>query len=130
MFNAVWEHYQALDLTFDNASITGVITSAWANHVDADGNPIPGGTHILADTSLDCHLGFGRLKNTPAETVNNPIYLTLTNGAVWNVTGTSYLSKLTVDNASVNGVVNVDGQETDISAGGSWEGTIVVTPAE
>ena len=130
VFNAVWEHYQALDLTFDNAAITGMITSAWANHVDADGNPVPGGTHILADTSLDCHLGFGRLKNTPAETVNNPIYLTLTNSAVWNVTGTSYLTKLTVDGASVNGIVTLDGQEIDVSAGGSWEGAIVVIPAE
>ncbi len=129
VYNAVWEHYQALDLTFDNASITGVISSAWARHVDADGNPVPGGTHILADSSLDCHLGFGRLSNTAAPTVNNPIYLTLTNGAVWNVTGESYLAKLTVDGAVVNGVVTVDGAEVDVSAGGSWEGEIIVTPA-
>ena len=129
VYNAVWEHYQALDVTFDNAEITGVISSSWANHVDADGNAVPGGTHILADSSLDCHLGFGRLKNTAAPTVNNPVCLTLTNGAVWNVTGTSYLSKLTVDDASVNGVVTVDGAEVDISAGGSWEGEITVTPA-
>ena len=129
IYNASWQAYQALDVTFDNAEITGVISSAWANHVDADGNALPGGTVIEADTSLDCHLGIGRVKNTAAETVNNPVYLTLENGAVWNVTGTSYLAKLVVDGASVNGVVTVDGQEIDVSAGGSWEGEVVVSPA-
>ena len=129
VYNAVWEHWQALDVTFDNAQVTGVISSAWANHVDADGSPVPGGTHILADTSLDCHLGFGRLKNTVAPTVNNPVYLTLENGAVWNVTGTSYLARLTVDSAALNGVVTVDGEAVDVSAGGTWEGEIIVEPA-
>jgi len=129
IYNAVWQAYQAVDVTFDHAAITGVISSAWANHVDADGNALPGGTIIPADSSLDCHLGMGRVKNTAAPTVNNPVYLTLENGAVWNVTGTSYLTKLTVDNAVVNGVVTVDGAPIDISAGGSWEGEIVVAPA-
>ena len=129
IYNAVWQAYQGLDVTFDDAEITGVISSAWANHVDADGNALPGGTVIPADSSLDCHLGIGRVKNTAAAVVNNPVYLTLENGAVWNVTGTSYLAKLTVDGAAVNGVVTVDGSQIDTSAGGSWEGEIVVTPA-
>jgi hypothetical protein len=130
IFNAVWQAYQGVDVTFDNAEITGVISSAWANHVDADGNALPGGTVIPADSSLDCHLGMGRVKNTAAPTVNNPVYLTLENGAVWNVTGTSYLSRLTVDKATVNGAVTVDGAPVDVSSGGRWEGEIVVTPAE
>lgn len=129
IYNAVWQAYQAVDVTFDNAEITGVISSAWANHVDAEGNALPGGTVIEADSSLDCHLGIGRVKNTAAPTVNNPVYLTLENGAVWNVTGTSYLAKLTVDSAVINGVVTVDGEAVDVSAGGSWEGDIVVAPA-
>ena len=129
IYNAVWQAYQAVDVTFDNASITGVISSAWANHVDADGNALPGGTVIPADSSLDCHLGMGRVKNTAAPTVNNPVYLTLENGAVWNVTGTSYLAKLTVKDAVIHGIVTVDGKEADVSAGGSWEGDIVVSPA-
>ncbi|MGM9615913.1 MAG: hypothetical protein ACI3W7_10380 [Oscillospiraceae bacterium] len=129
IYNAVWQAYQAVDVTFDNAEITGVISSAWANHVDAEGNALPGGTVIEADSSLDCHLGIGRVKNTAAPAVNNPVYLTLENGAVWNVTGTSYLAKLTVDSAVINGVVTVDGEAVDVSAGGSWEGDIVVAPA-
>lgn len=129
IYNAVWQAYQGVDVTFDNAEITGVISSAWANHVDADGTALPGGTVIEADSSLDCHLGVGRVKNTAAPTVNNPVYLTMANGAVWNVTGTSYLARLTVDGAVVNGIVTVDGKEVDASVGGSWEGDIVVTPA-
>lgn len=129
IYNAAWQAYQALDVTFDDAAVTGVISSAWANHVDADGNALPGGTVIPADSSLDCHLGIGRVKNTAAPTVNDPVYLTLKNGAVWNVTGTSYLARLTVDGGEVRGVVTVDGGEVDVSAGGSWEGEIVVAPA-
>ena len=34
-----------------------------------------------------------------------------------------------MDNAVVNGTVTVDGAAVDVSAGGSWEGDIVVTPA-
>ncbi len=94
------------------------------------GNALPGGTVIEADSSLDCHLGMGRVKNTAAPTVNNPVYLNLTDGAVWNVTGESYLAELTVDADSVvNGVVTVDGAVVDVSAGGSFAGSIVVTPA-
>lgn len=129
IYNAVWQAYQGLDVTLENAELTGVVSSAWANHVDADGNALPGGTVIPADSSLDCHLGIGRVKDTAAPTVNNPVYLTLKDGAVWNVTGTSYLAKLTVDGAVVNGVVTVDGKPVDTSAGGVWEGEIVVAPA-
>ena len=130
IYNAVWQAYQAIDVTFENAQITGVISSAWANHVDAEGNALPGGTVIPADSSLDCHLGMGRVKNTVAPTVNNPVYLTLTDGAVWNVTGESYLAKLTIDVTSAipGAVMTVDGVETPIAAG-TYEGEIVITPA-
>ena len=106
IYNAVWQAYQAIDLTFDAAEISGVISSAWANHVDSDGNALAGGTVIEADSTLDCHLGMGRVKNQAAETVNNPVIVNLTNGSVWNVTGTSYVSELNVDEtSSVNGVI-------------------------
>lgn len=129
VYNAVWQAYQAVDVTFDNSAITGVISSAWANHVDADGSALPGGTVIEADSTLDAHLGMGRVKNTAAPAVNNPVYLTLENGAVWTVTGTSYLAKLTVDDtAAIEGAtMTVNGVETAIEAG-TYEGEIVLTP--
>lgn len=130
IYNAVWQAYQAVDVTFDNAQITGVISSAWASHVDADGNILPGGTVIEADSSLDCHMGMGRVKNTAAPAVNNPVLLTLENGAVWTITGESYLARLTIDEtAAIEGaVMTVNGVETHIQPG-TYEGEIVITPA-
>lgn len=106
IYNAVWQAYQAVDVTFDAAEITGAISSAWANHTDAEGNALAGGTVIEADSSLDCHLGMGRVVNTAAEAVNNPVIVHLTNGSVWNVTETSYVAELDVDDTSVvNGII-------------------------
>ena len=57
--------------------------------------------------------------------------LNMTNGSVWNVTGASRLTKLTVEAGSVlRGAVAVNGAAVDTSAGGSWEGDISVTPAD
>ena len=56
--------------------------------------------------------------------------LTLTNGSVWTVTGESNLTKLTVNAGSViDGIITVNGEIIDVSAGGSWEGDIHVIPA-
>ena len=56
--------------------------------------------------------------------------LIMTNGSVWNVTGASRLTKLTVEAGCVlQGAVAVNGTAVDTSAGGSWEGDISVTPA-
>jgi len=68
---------------------------------------------------------------TPCSAINDPVYVSLTNGSVWTVTGESYLAKITVEAGSaVNGMVTVDGEEVDVSAGGVWEGDIIVVPAE
>lgn len=56
--------------------------------------------------------------------------LTIDANSVWNVTGDSQLVSLTVEVGGViNGVVTVDGAAVDTSAGGSWSGEILVTPA-
>jgi hypothetical protein len=131
IYNGVWEAYQAIDVTFENASITGVISSSNANHVDAKGQALAGGTVIKADSTLDCHLGMGRLKNAAAPTVNNPVYLTLTHGSTWTASGTSYISKLAIDDTSsikaADGAVamTVNGVATPIKAG-TYEGKIVI----
>ena len=74
-----------------------------------------------------------RLACEPAETRCNPVYLTMTNGAIWMVTGTNYLSGLTIDDSSeIKGmglVMTVNGKETEIKAG-SYEGEIVLTAGE
>ena len=53
--------------------------------------------------------------------------LILEDGAVWNVTGTSYLKELTIGaDAAVNGQITVDGKA--VSGAGSYTGDIVVKP--
>ena len=65
--------------------------------------------------------------NTGTESVTS---LTVGTGSVWNVTGESDMDSLTVEPGGViHGIVTVDGVGADTSAGGSWEGGIVVTPA-
>ena len=59
--------------------------------------------------------------------MNNPVSLTLEDGAVWNVTGTSYLKNLIISQDSkVCGTVTVDG--TEVSGAGTYTGEIVVKP--
>ena len=56
--------------------------------------------------------------------------LTLDSSSVWNVTGNSQLTWLTVEAGGViNGTVTVDGKTVDVTAGGTWEGEILVRPA-
>ncbi|MGM9614727.1 MAG: hypothetical protein ACI3W7_04255 [Oscillospiraceae bacterium] len=58
-------------------------------------------------------------------------FLTMDADSVWNVTEASNLNGLTVEaGAVINGVVTVDGVTVEVSAGGSWTGDIVVTPAQ
>lgn len=67
---------------------------------------------------------------TPCAAVNDPVYVTLSGGSVWNVTGESYLARLTVEEGcAINGSVTVDGETVDVSAGGEWEGDIRILPA-
>ena len=108
--------------------LTGAVSSAYAAHCDENGRLLTG--EITVDSygregTYD-YLTIGRLVNYAAPTVHNPVTLTLHN-AVWNVTGLSYLSSLTVDNVStVNGdVYTAAGQKID-PQGGTWENVIVV----
>jgi hypothetical protein len=127
IFNGVYARIQVLDVTLDNAKITGIISSAHTRHVDENGIPCAPGTSYGKDGPENDHLGIGRVKNTAAPAINNPVHLTLQNGAVWTPAGVSYLEELTVDTASrVAGTVTVDG--APVTSAGTWTGSIVVTP--
>jgi hypothetical protein len=75
----------------------------------------------------------GDLVNTPAPAVNNGVLVTLTNGTVWTVSGTSYLTSLTVDNGSIMApegnkvMMTVNGAKAEIKAGQTYTGNIVLT---
>lgn len=106
-------------LNFDNAAVTGIISSASSDHLKDE----------LYINEEDYKL-LGVLENTPGPPVNNGVIVSLANGSVWNVTGESYLTSLSVDVGSiVNGTVTVNGAPVDNSVGGSWTGDIVVLPS-
>ena len=140
IYNSVYGAKHGLSVTLKHSSLTGVVSSSYANHLKADGTVAPGGTvfeqdnHWDAKTTADYHvvddkayLYAGRLKNTAAPAVNNPVSLTLEDGAVWTVTGTSYLKNLTISQDSkVCGTITVDGK--GVSGAGTYTGEIVVKP--
>ena len=60
----------------------------------------------------------GEVVNTAQPVVNNGVIVTLKNGSVWNVAGTSYLSSLTIEEGcSVVGTLTVDGKDTEAVPG-------------
>jgi hypothetical protein len=75
----------------------------------------------------------GDLVNTPAPAVNNGVIVSLKDGTVWTVTGTSYLTSLTLDNGSIAApegskvVMTVNGAKTEIKTGKTYTGNIVLT---
>ncbi len=104
-------------VNFDNATVTGLITSASADHLQNE----------MYVNEQDYKL-FGVLIHTPCPAVNNGVIVSLTNGSVWNVTGDSYLTSLTTDTTAViNGTVTVGGEVVATPIGGTWEGDLVVT---
>lgn len=114
-------------LTLDNAELTGVISTSFAQHCDEQGNPIVGQFFFnktgepmdgTAENTYD-YLAARRVVNTPAYNGIGKIDVTLTNGAVWNVTGECILNSLTVEpGCTVNGTVT-----------NNADGTITVMPA-
>ena len=127
IFNGVYARIQVLDVTVDNASLTGTVSSAYTVHVDENGKPCAPGTTYRKDGREDEHLGLGRMANTPAPSINNPVHLTLRSGASWTPAAVSYLDELHVEpGCTVNGSVTVDG--APVSLPGDFRGAIVVKP--
>ena len=94
--------------------------------MDKDGSQAPAGTAYRKSGDADEHLGIGRMGNTPAPSINNPVHLCLKNGAVWTAVGTSYLDVLELDeNSKIIGTVTVN--VTAVSGAGRYRGRIVVT---
>ena len=116
-----------IDVTLDNAELTGVISTSYAQHCDENGEPIVGQFFFnktgepmdgTAENTYD-YLAARRVINTPAHNAIGKIDVTLTNGAVWNVTGTSIVDSLTIgEGCTVNGIITENA-----------DGTITVEPA-
>ena len=110
---------RSLDVTLDASEITGAISlgsDTWNVVYFASGANTTQEIGYAESTELGSFHddGFG-------------LILSLTNGAKWIVTEDSYLTQLTIDDSSsIEGVMTVDGVETEIAAG-TYEGEIVVS---
>ncbi|MCD7749445.1 MAG: hypothetical protein LUH42_05295, partial [Oscillospiraceae bacterium] len=108
---------QNLDLRFDSVQLTGVISASFATHEKTDLYP--------EDWQL-----VGVVENQVCPAINNGVLLSMTNGSTWTVTGESYITRLEIDEtSSIDGVMTVDGVETDILPG-VYTGEICLTPVD
>jgi hypothetical protein len=112
-----------VNVTLDASTLDGVISSSHAQHCDKEGKAIVGQfffnkTGEPMDGTADntyTYLAGRRVINTAAYNGIGMVNVTLTNEAVWNVTGACILNSLTVEEGcTVNGTVidNTDGTIT------------------
>ena len=101
-----WDHGWTANLALDfvGTDVTGVISSSYVNHIDRDSGEVVDtikaiSVHPWQDAEF---YNVGRVQNTVMPAVNNGVIVTLDADSTWTVTGTSYLTSLTVgDPASI-----------------------------
>ncbi|MEU1510967.1 hypothetical protein ABZ490_02240 [Streptomyces sp. NPDC005811] len=110
-------------LTFDGATLEGVISATRTKHRVSS-----------IDASTFYELGI--VTNTVQAAVNNGAIVTLTGGSTWTLTGTSYLTSLTLAaDAAVKAprgkavTLTVDGTVTAITPGSTYTGALTLTVA-
>ena len=111
---------RSLELNLTDTTVTGAISLGEDEWDSNDLVTVSGGVNDFQFASATT-LGF----YTDGE---HGLELNMTD-STWNVTEASYLTKLTIDDASViDGVMTVDGEPTAIAAG-TYEGEIVIEPS-
>ncbi|MGW0947999.1 hypothetical protein ACWD4O_36360 [Streptomyces sp. NPDC002623] len=128
-YNSVWGggnaslQGQNLNLTFTRSTVEGVISASTAKH------------SVSTITSAQ-YREISEVTNTPSAVVNNGVLVTLGAGSTWTVTGTSYLSALTLaSTAAVTApsgktvTLTVNGTATAIQAGTTYTGALTLTVA-
>jgi hypothetical protein len=110
-------------LTFEDSTVEGVISATRAKH-------------RVSSIDASAFYELGIVTNTAQAAVNNGAIVKLGGGSTWTVTGTSYLTSLTLaSDAAVQAprgktvTMTVDGVETAIGAGGTYTGAITLTVA-
>ena len=113
-----------LDMKLVNATVNGTISAANASYKE-------GLTQITKENCEE----LSNITQTPAAPINNGVIVTVDGTSVWNVTGTSYITKLTLEPGGVVAgtegkcvAMTVDGIETELKPG-VYTGNIVLTVA-
>ncbi len=102
-----------LQLVLDNVTYTGMVSTTEAYHNQS----------VVTHKDYD---QIGVVNNTVCIPENAGIIVKLRNNTVWNVTGTGYVTSLTIDETSSIGdaTVYINGEETAIEAGKTYTGVI------
>ena len=109
-------------LNFSSSQATGVVASTLAEH-------------LVGTINSGNWWELGNITNTPQAAINNGAIVSLTDGSQWTVTGTSYLTSLTLDNTSsvsASGfgkkvTMTVNGAATAIKPGNTYTGAIILS---
>ncbi len=124
IYNSRWTAGQNLSVSFENASIEGVISSATQSHKN-----VKPGELITPDTREE----LGEVDAVASPTVSNGMLVALDKDSKWTVTGTSYLSLLSIQNGAeitapigYEVVMTVDGVVTEVEKG-TYVGDVVLT---
>jgi hypothetical protein len=118
----------AMNLTFENATVTGAICTAVAEHAVG-----PHGEKLVMQDSPDLYYLIGEVKQTCAPTTDaHGATVALKAGSQWVVNKTSYLTGLSLDKGtSISApkgsavILDVDGVEKPL-APGNYKGAIVL----
>ena len=111
------------------ATLEGAISLTETRHIDETGKQ---NTHF----TINEYYYLGHVANRNYRNGTSTIEVNLKDGGKWTVSGESLISKLVVDNGTVEGVngvnvvMKIDGKETVIKQGETYSGNIVVVPAE
>jgi hypothetical protein len=109
----------------EGAVLKGAISLTETRHIDENGDQ---NTHF----TIDEYYYLGHVENRNHRNENASLSVSLTDGAVWKVTGESYLSSLMLADGVISGprgktvVMTVDGVPTPIQQGQLYEGAIVI----
>lgn len=110
-------------LTFEHASVEGVISASTAKH-------------RISSIDASTFYELGIVTNTAQAAVNNGAIVQLNSGSTWTVTGTSYLTRLALAaDATVKAsrgkkvTLTVDGTATAITPGQTYTGALTLTVA-
>ncbi|MDR0730876.1 MAG: hypothetical protein LBF63_04350 [Treponema sp.] len=125
IYNSRWTVGQDLSVTFDDADVTGLISTGTQSH-----NGLSSGDKITKAT----YYKISGVSVTPSPVVNSGLLVTLKNESTWTVTGTSHLSKLDygtgctiTPSAGKTLTAKVDDNVTTLTAGNTYTGKIEIT---
>lgn len=117
------ENARNLGITLENCIYNGAISTAQAHHFDTETG------ELLTVVPREKWYCICIVKNEVQPVYQAGIILSLTQGSVWNVPKTCYITSLTVDQTSkVVGRVFVDGSYVEPQAGVTYTGIIRVEP--